>query len=135
MSDVSDVSGNNTTGALFSRRGEERGDLKMIETAIRHNWDIPEALFKRLPAEAALIALNKNMEPRAKIAAMRVILKMHEQNKADTPQEINVNHSGRVEHTLTVEERIAKYEDVYYEIAADCPDEGEAEGEISCDNP
>lgn len=107
------------TGALLSRRGEESGDARMIEKAIKQRWAIPEKLMQALPNKMGLLALSDNSAPRDAIAAARVLVQMHGQNQsADEPEpEITVNHVGLVEHnhTHSVEQRIKDYEDVFYE--------------------
>lgn len=70
-----------------------RSDMKMIETAIKRNWPIPEEIMKSLPLQMALI-VKKSTTERNKIAAARVIIAMHGQNvQPEAGQTINVGVS------------------------------------------
>lgn len=102
---------------LFQRRGEERGDLRLIEQAIRHKWEINPALFKALPNEAARIALDPKMSPRDKINAIRLLVKMDENNNADKPAEVNINHridnaDNPKQRLMSIVEKITTREDI-----------------------
>jgi hypothetical protein len=93
--------------------GHRRGDLRMVERAIKNGWDIPESLLEALPKIAANLALTGN--PREKISAMRVILAMKEQNDRPEPNQqttinVGVNVDNRIDDqrakTLAIAERI-----------------------------
>lgn len=73
------------TTELLTDTGHTRSDLRMVETAIRKGWQIPDQLLEALPKVAGAMALKGN--PRDQIAAMKVLLAMKEQNeKPDVPR-------------------------------------------------
>lgn len=59
-----------------------RGDLKMLETAIRKRWVMPDEKKSKLPERLCDIALYSGRE-REQIAAARVIVAMEGQNQID----------------------------------------------------
>jgi hypothetical protein len=60
-----------------------RQQLRMAETAIKKGWDIPEQLMSALPKVAGAMAINGSA--REKIAAMKVLIAMKEQNDRADP--------------------------------------------------
>lgn len=66
------------TTELLTNQSHSREDLRMVESAIRKGWVIPEQLLESLPKIAGLMALKG--KPRDQIAAMKVLLAMKEQN-------------------------------------------------------
>jgi hypothetical protein len=91
-----------------------RRDLKLAERAIRNGWVIPEGILEALPKIAANLALTGSS--REKVAAIRVILAMKEQNDrpdAQVPQttiNVGVSVDNRIDEqrvrTLAIAERI-----------------------------
>lgn len=67
------------TTELLADHGHTRSDLRLVETAIRKGWQIPDQLLEALPKVAGAMALKGN--PRDQIAAMKVLLAMKEQNE------------------------------------------------------
>lgn len=104
---------------LLTDINSSRADLRMIETAIRKRWQIPEQLLEALPKTAAVIALKG--KPRDQIAAMSLLVKMKEQNdRQDKPEvvqqatrttiNVGVNVDNRADErrsrTLAIAERV-----------------------------
>ena len=90
-----------------------RGDLRQIETAIRKGWTIPEQVFEKAGIVISQI-LTKGSN-REKVAAMKCLLAMNEQNtpKTQPTQVVNVgvqidnrNTDDRRTRTLAIAERI-----------------------------
>ncbi|MBL8815246.1 MAG: hypothetical protein JNL58_04390 [Planctomyces sp.] len=65
-------------------------ELKTIEQAIRKKWDIPEGVYKALPATLVNILLSGSN--REKIAAARVIAAIREQDEDSEPKLSLVAH-------------------------------------------
>lgn len=59
--------------------GHERGDIKLIETAIKRKWNIPAKVLESLPGLVASIAI-KTEDDRIKLGAAKVLIQMHGQN-------------------------------------------------------
>lgn len=76
---------------LLTDAKHSRSDLRLIETAIRKGWQIPDQLLEALPKTAAVIALKG--KPREQIAAMSLLVKMKEQNEKADPQPQQVQHT------------------------------------------
>ena len=72
------------TTELLTDPGHTREDLRIVETAIRKGWLIPDQLLEALPKVAGAMALKG--KPRDQIAAMKVLLAMKEQNDKPEPQ-------------------------------------------------
>jgi hypothetical protein len=93
------------TTELLTNPGHTREDFRMVETAIRKGWQIPDQLLEALPRVAGVMALKG--KPRDQIAAMKVLLAMKEQNDKPEPQKAqptvvnvgvnvdNVSNAGR----------------------------------------
>lgn len=103
------------TAELLTDTGHSREDLRMIETAIRKDWQIPDQLLEALPKVAGAMALKG--KPRDQIAAMKVLLAMKEQNDKPEPQKpqptvvnVGVNVDNRTDErgttTLAIAQRI-----------------------------
>ena len=56
-----------------------RGDLRMIEMAVKRGWLIPSEAYEQLPAEAMRIAATSNSE-RERIGAIKCVIAMHASN-------------------------------------------------------
>jgi hypothetical protein len=78
------------TTELLTNPGHSREDLRIVETAIRKGWEIPEQLLEALPKVAGAMALKG--KPRDQIAAMKVLLAMKEQNESAEPVPQQVEH-------------------------------------------
>lgn len=92
------------TTELLTNPGHTREDLRMVETAIRKGWQIPEQLLDALPKVAGAIALKG--KPRDQIAAMKVLLAMKEQNeKSDPVEHRHVHELGPITEKNLAEHR------------------------------
>ena len=78
------------TTELLTDPGHSREDLRMVETAIRKGWQIPDQLLEALPKVAGAMALKG--KPRDQIAAMKVLLAMKEQNESTEPTYQQIEH-------------------------------------------
>ena len=65
-----------------------RGDLRQIETAVRKGWKIPEVVFEK--AGIVIAKILHEGSPREKLAAVKCLLAMNEQNTP--PQPVLVAH-------------------------------------------
>ena len=72
-----------------------RSDLRMMEQAVRQNWNIPDAIFKALPGVMAKILSDGSN--REKVAAARVLAALHSQNQATQPRLSMVAHKHQHE--------------------------------------
>lgn len=81
------------TTELLTDPGHARADIRLVETAIRKGWQIPDQLFEVLPKVAGAMAVKG--KPRDQIAAMKVLLAMKEQNESaePIPQQIEHHHT------------------------------------------
>ena len=78
MDDQTDDKRTMVKSDLLTDSGHSRSDLRMVETAIRKGWQIPDQLLEALPKIAGAMALKG--KPRDQIAAMALLVKMKEQN-------------------------------------------------------
>ena len=102
-----------TETELLTDPKHTRGDLRQVETAIRKGWQIPDQLFEKAAIVAQTILVKGSN--REKVAALRVLLAMNEQNNP-TPQATQVvnvgvqidnrNTDDRRTRTLAIAERI-----------------------------
>lgn len=87
------------SGGLLSHMRHARDDLKIMERAIRQEWDIPEVLRPQLVPIASKMFLDKYASAKTRIAAGRLILAANAQNLAaqalrqekDRPGAPNIN--------------------------------------------
>lgn len=110
----------NATGALFSRRGEERGDLKLVHRAIRMKWELDPRYFTILPKIAARIAMDPQANDRDILRAIEVLKAMHGQNLDQDPKELTVNHNHTVasrDELLRLVDRISEREAIDVEVS------------------
>ncbi len=79
-------------GELLTDPHRQRGDLAMVEQAVRQRWGIPEASFQTLPVKMVKMAHNVGKDGKegtgktsesAQIRATRVVAMMHGQNLSD----------------------------------------------------
>lgn len=56
-------------------------DLKLIRTAVRNRWIVPEDGFESLPKAMLGIALDEQRDDRARVGAAKVLTTMHGQNE------------------------------------------------------
>ena len=70
-------------------------DARLIERAIRQKWDIPPAVFKKLPQQVLAIFEKKKEGTRERLRAAELILKMHGQNEGEKT-EINLSQQVAV---------------------------------------
>lgn len=103
------------TTELLSDSGHTRSDLRMLEMALRKGWAIKDEWLEGMPKVVVNIALKGNN--REKLAAIKLLLQMKEQNDRPqpvTPQTtinvgVNVDAAGadeRRRRTLAIAERI-----------------------------
>jgi hypothetical protein len=76
-----------------------RGDLRQIETAIRKGWTIPEQVFEKAGLVISQI-LTKGSN-REKVAAMKCLLAMNEQNTPPQPVLVAHQHIHQVASNTT----------------------------------
>ncbi len=76
-----------------------RGDLRQIETAIRKGWAIPEQVFEKAGLVISQI-LTKGSN-REKVAAMKCLLAMNEQNTPPQPVLVAHQHIHQVASNTT----------------------------------
>jgi hypothetical protein len=106
-----------TETTLLTDPKHTRGDLRQVETAIRKGWQIPDQLFEKAAIVAQTILVKGSN--REKVAALRVLLAMNEQNnptpQAKKPKQgmtvnvgvaVNGNTDDRRTRTLAIAERI-----------------------------
>ncbi len=68
----------------------ERSDVRRLEQAVRHRWQLPEQLYLALPNQ--MMKLLVNGTPREQIAAARVLALLHQANEEATPRVAMVAH-------------------------------------------
>lgn len=66
-------------GNSLIREDKPRGDLRLLEQAIRNGWRIPAVAYEALPKLVIDIALNGRTE-RERLAAVRALTTMHKDN-------------------------------------------------------
>ena len=62
-----------------------RGDLRMIGSAIRQGWDIPEDILEALPERVMAIVKREDASDKDKIAASKVLVSMLRENNKAAP--------------------------------------------------
>jgi hypothetical protein len=77
----------------------KRSQLKTVEQALRHNWDIPTKAYADLPARLLEIIVSKNGDDytygdRLRLSAIRCLIMMQGQLIASQPQQVDLNVSG-----------------------------------------
>jgi len=73
----------------------KRSDMRMLEQAVRHRWELPASLYEALPLVLAKILSNGTA--REQVAAARVLAQLHAQNNADQPRLSMVAHKHQHE--------------------------------------
>ena len=79
----------------------KRSDVRQLETAVRHQWDIPDKTFADLPARLLEIVAARDEDGsyqyghRLRLSAIRCLIVMQGQNLAanPAPQELHVSQS------------------------------------------
>lgn len=79
-------------GALVLDEHHKREHLRMIEMSVRRGWAIRDQAFTALPDAMLSLALDKGHDPRVRVAAGRVVVIMHGQNKDDEEPRIREHH-------------------------------------------
>lgn len=71
-------------------------DLRLIQTAIRKKWKIPDAVFEHLPTRIAQIAADEDKNDRDRINAAKLLVAMNGQNSDGEKNvtTITVQHPG-----------------------------------------
>ena len=102
-----------STPELFTEPQHVRGDLQQVAQAVKKGWKIPEQIFDR--AGAIIGQILASGSPREKLAAVKCLIAMNEQNtpKTQQTQVVNVgvqidnrNTDDRRNRTLAIAERI-----------------------------
>lgn len=75
-------------------------DLRLIASAVRKGWVIPDEAMTVLPAALLRVALDRNEEVRARVNAAKVVVAMHGQNEPAPAAEVNVGVSVSVGDTV-----------------------------------
>ena len=76
-----------STPELFTEPQHVRGDLQSVAQAVRKGWKIPEVVFEK--AGIVIAKILHEGSPREKLAAVKCLLAMNEQNN---PQPVLVAH-------------------------------------------
>ncbi len=66
-------------------------DLRLVASAVRKGWVIPDEAMTVLPAALLRVALDRNEEVRARVNAAKVVVAMHGQNEPAIPAAVQVN--------------------------------------------
>jgi hypothetical protein len=69
-------------------------DLRLIASAVRKGWVIPDEAMTVLPAALLRVALDRNEEVRARVNAAKVVVAMHGQNEPAPATAVQVNVNG-----------------------------------------
>jgi len=85
-----------STPELFTEPQHVRGDLQQVAQAVRKGWKIPESIFDR--AGAIIGQILANGSPREKLAAVKCLLAMNQQNMPQQPVLVAHRHVHSV-HT------------------------------------
>lgn len=72
-----------STPELFTEPQHVRGDLQQVAQAVKKGWKIPEQIFDR--AGAIIGQILANGSPREKLAAVKCLLAMNQQNMPQQP--------------------------------------------------
>ena len=101
------------TPELFTEPQHVRGDLQSVAQAVKKGWKIPEVVFEK--AGVVIARILHEGSAREKLAAVKCLLAMNEQNtpKPQQTQVVNVgvqidnrNTDDRRNRTLAIAERI-----------------------------
>lgn len=65
-------------GLLGSHR--KRADLRLLDEALHKRFNLPDEVFRALPAVAAKMMLDKGLKPRTQQGAMRLLVSMARHN-------------------------------------------------------
>ena len=69
----------------------KRGDYKLLTTAVRNHWDIPDEIYKALPLHVLKDA-TQDPDGRVRNRAREILLEMNKQNTAAPPTPHNHLH-------------------------------------------
>ncbi len=81
----------------------KRSEMKTVEQALRHNWDIPARTYADLPARLLEIVVSRDgggtagpylYGDRLRLSAIRCLIMMQGQLIAAQPQQLDLNVSG-----------------------------------------
>lgn len=78
-------------------------DVRLVASAIRRGWNIPQAIMDALPAKMAEIVETSDDE-RSQVAAAKVLVAMHAQNQKDKPVTRKVRHLHQLGPAVPVTE-------------------------------
>lgn len=79
-------------GTLLADRASSVKDIRLIGSAIRNGWDIPDETRQALPKVLSDMAMDSTEDPKARIAAARVLVAMHGQNQRDSGIRTDISH-------------------------------------------
>lgn len=71
-----------------------RSELRMLRRAVRAGWDLPDQVFKELPAFCRSMMNNDTADERARIAAAKVLL---DAQKANIDNELALDKIERLD--------------------------------------
>lgn len=66
-------------GSELVRQDKPRADLRLLQRAISHGWQIPEHVYESLP-KVVIGILTSSQSPREKLACIRTLTTMHKDN-------------------------------------------------------
>lgn len=69
----------------------EASEIKLVGTAVRQKWNVPDVVLEKLPTQIARIAADDKREDRARIAAAKVLVAMIGQNNNTGSSGTSVN--------------------------------------------
>ena len=72
-------------------------DLRLLGAAVRKGWVIPDGAMAAIPNEMVRLAVDREIDPRARVGAARVLVAMHGQNEPVMPAAVQVNVNGTAE--------------------------------------
>lgn len=67
-----------------------RSEMRTYETAVRHDWQLPETVYKALPVTMARILVDPASTKRDKIAAARVLAMLKQHNEANAKDTVDL---------------------------------------------
>ena len=76
---------------LFGGLGAVHKDLRIVQRAIKNEWQIPEAVLNALPSQIAKIFIE-DRSTRNRLAAARVLVSMQSENRATAHLALQATH-------------------------------------------
>jgi hypothetical protein len=69
------------TAGGWGQRSVIRGDCRLLRTAIRDGWDVPEHVRKLIVHDVTAILTDSKAKPRLQIAAISAVIEMARDNQ------------------------------------------------------